>query len=100
MNPIVIASRYDVLPYAIQRLQQAGYQLVTVAECLGRAPYQSVGSPQTPDVSLPAKPSHRAHLAHLGLRIVDLALLNDPLGNAELKGPGPASTFLRFFSVK
>ncbi|KAF6758198.1 carbohydrate esterase family 4 protein [Ephemerocybe angulata] len=40
---------YDVLPYAIQKLKAAGYQLVTVAECLGKAPYQSVGSPQTPD---------------------------------------------------
>ncbi|KEP47598.1 carbohydrate esterase family 4 protein [Rhizoctonia solani 123E] len=42
---------YDVLPYAIQKLQAAGYRLVTVAECLGEQPYQSVGSPQTPDVS-------------------------------------------------
>ncbi|KAJ2913639.1 hypothetical protein MD484_g6782, partial [Candolleomyces efflorescens] len=70
---------YDVLPYAIQRLKQAGYQLVTVAECLGRQPYQSVGAPQTPDV-------------------IYLALLNDPLGNADLKGLGLASLFLHFFS--
>ncbi|CUA76241.1 hypothetical protein RSOLAG22IIIB_12144 [Rhizoctonia solani] len=42
---------YDVLPYAIQKLQAAGYKLVTVAECLGEQPYQSVGSPQTPDAS-------------------------------------------------
>ncbi|ELU36172.1 hypothetical protein AG1IA_09798 [Rhizoctonia solani AG-1 IA] len=47
--------RYEVLPYAIQKLQAAGYRygwhyrLVTVAECLGEQPYQSVGSPQTPD---------------------------------------------------
>ncbi|KAJ2922538.1 hypothetical protein H1R20_g14558, partial [Candolleomyces eurysporus] len=40
---------YDVLPYAIQKLKAAGYQLVTVAECLGRAPYQSVAAPGTPD---------------------------------------------------
>ncbi|KAJ7881104.1 carbohydrate esterase family 4 protein [Mycena olivaceomarginata] len=33
----------DVLPYAIKKLQAAGYKLVTVAECLGMAPYTSVG---------------------------------------------------------
>ncbi|KAK0205058.1 carbohydrate esterase family 4 protein [Desarmillaria ectypa] len=42
---------HQVLPYAIDRLQAAGYRLVTLAECLGEAPYQSVGSPGTPDVS-------------------------------------------------
>lgn len=31
--------RYDVLPYAIKSLQAAGYDLVTVAECLGIEPY-------------------------------------------------------------
>ncbi|KAG9081234.1 Carbohydrate esterase 4 protein, partial [Ceratobasidium sp. 392] len=36
---------HTVLPYAIEKLQAAGYQLVTVAECLGKQPYQSVGSP-------------------------------------------------------
>ncbi|KAJ8468381.1 hypothetical protein ONZ45_g17262 [Pleurotus djamor] len=36
-----------VIPYAIQRLQQAGYRLVTLAECLGQQPYQWVGTPQT-----------------------------------------------------
>ncbi|KAH6913514.1 chitin deacetylase [Coprinopsis sp. MPI-PUGE-AT-0042] len=41
----------NVLPYAIQRLQQAGYQLVTVAECLGQAPYQRVGAPKPRDGS-------------------------------------------------
>ncbi|KAH6913488.1 chitin deacetylase [Coprinopsis sp. MPI-PUGE-AT-0042] len=41
----------NVLPYAIQRLQQAGYRLVTVAECLGQNPYQWVGAPATPDGS-------------------------------------------------
>ncbi|KAK0194076.1 carbohydrate esterase family 4 protein [Armillaria mellea] len=35
---------YDVLPYAIERLQAAGYNLVTLAECLGESPYQSVGN--------------------------------------------------------
>ena len=39
------------MPYAIARLQAAGYRLVTLAECLGQAPYQFVGAPSTPDVS-------------------------------------------------
>ncbi|CEL53830.1 hypothetical protein RSOLAG1IB_06611 [Rhizoctonia solani AG-1 IB] len=42
---------HEVIPYAIQKLQAAGYKLVTLAECLGQQPYQSVGSPQTPDAS-------------------------------------------------
>lgn len=37
---------YDVLPYAVQQLKGAGYRLVTLAECLGVSPYQSVGAPQ------------------------------------------------------
>ena len=41
-----------MLPYAISKLQGAGYRLVTIAECLGLPAYQSVGSPQTPDVSI------------------------------------------------
>ncbi|KAJ8516272.1 hypothetical protein ONZ45_g6394 [Pleurotus djamor] len=40
-----------VLPYAIQRLQQAGYELVTLAECLGEEPYQWVGTPQVKDAT-------------------------------------------------
>ncbi|KAF8159616.1 carbohydrate esterase family 4 protein [Crassisporium funariophilum] len=39
------SSVYDVLPHAISQLKAKGYRLVTVAECLGRAPYQSVGAP-------------------------------------------------------
>lgn len=46
-----LSSRHQVLPYAIKRLQAAGYRLVTLAECLGQAPYQSVGTPSAPDVS-------------------------------------------------
>lgn len=38
---------HQVVPYAIQKLQAAGYKLVTVAECLGEQPYQSQGAPQT-----------------------------------------------------
>lgn len=40
----------DVLPHAIQTLQSAGYRLVTVAECVGEAPYSSVGQPQSKNV--------------------------------------------------
>jgi peptidoglycan/xylan/chitin deacetylase (PgdA/CDA1 family) len=37
-----------VLPYAIKKLQASGYELVTVAECLGMAPYHpQVTAPQT-----------------------------------------------------
>ncbi|CAA7264881.1 unnamed protein product [Cyclocybe aegerita] len=42
----------DVLPYAIQRLQSAGYRLVTLAECVGQPAYQSFTTPGTPDTYL------------------------------------------------
>lgn len=38
-------SAHEVIPYAIQKLKGAGYNLVTVAECLGMQPYQSVSAP-------------------------------------------------------
>jgi peptidoglycan/xylan/chitin deacetylase (PgdA/CDA1 family) len=41
------STAHDVLPYVIQKFQQAGYQLVTLAECLGQAPYQSTQAPTT-----------------------------------------------------
>jgi peptidoglycan/xylan/chitin deacetylase (PgdA/CDA1 family) len=40
---------HQVLPFAISKLQAAGYNLVTLAECLGQQPYQSVGTPGTKD---------------------------------------------------
>ncbi|KAF9037615.1 carbohydrate esterase family 4 protein [Panaeolus papilionaceus] len=40
-----------VLPEAIKALKGAGYRLVTVAECLGMQPYQSVAPPQARDAS-------------------------------------------------
>ena len=40
----------EVLPHAIKKLKDAGYRLVTVAECLGMEPYQSRWEPETPDV--------------------------------------------------
>ncbi|KAF9001487.1 carbohydrate esterase family 4 protein [Cyathus striatus] len=42
---------HQVLPYAIQKLQAAGYRLVSLAECVGLPAYQSVGTPGTPDSS-------------------------------------------------
>jgi hypothetical protein len=37
---------FEVLPYAISVLKKAGYQLVTLAECLGENPYQNIAAPQ------------------------------------------------------
>ncbi|KAJ7806991.1 hypothetical protein B0H14DRAFT_1541165 [Mycena olivaceomarginata] len=37
----------QLIPYAIQLFQSKGYNLVTMAECLGVAPYQAIGVPQT-----------------------------------------------------
>ncbi|THU85890.1 carbohydrate esterase family 4 protein [Dendrothele bispora CBS 962.96] len=42
---------HQVIPYAIEQLRNAGYNFATVADCLGLPAYQSIGSPQTPDVS-------------------------------------------------
>ena len=47
-----LPNRYDVLPFAIGVLQRAGYNLVTLADCVGQNPYQWVGPPQTPGVRL------------------------------------------------
>ncbi|PBK70017.1 carbohydrate esterase family 4 protein [Armillaria solidipes] len=41
-----------VLPHAIEVLKGAGYNLVTVAECLGLPPYLSVGNAGTKDVGI------------------------------------------------
>jgi len=38
---------HKVVPHAIKDLQSKGYKLVTVAECLGLEPYQSVSAPQS-----------------------------------------------------
>jgi peptidoglycan/xylan/chitin deacetylase (PgdA/CDA1 family) len=38
---------HEVLPHAISVLKAKGYRLVTLAECLGKPAYQSVGSPQS-----------------------------------------------------
>lgn len=45
------STAHQVIPQVIQKLRAAGYNMVTVAECLGMQPYQSVGQPGTPDSS-------------------------------------------------
>ena len=50
---LTILNRYEVLPFAIGVLHNAGYNLVTVAECVGQSPYQWVANPQTPGVRSP-----------------------------------------------
>ncbi|KAJ3493926.1 hypothetical protein NLJ89_g10913 [Agrocybe chaxingu] len=45
------SSARDVLPYAIQQLQDSGYRLVTLAECLGKDPYLSQGTTKDKDDS-------------------------------------------------
>lgn len=40
-----------VLPHAIEVLQGAGYSLATVAECLGLAPYSSIGEAGAKDAT-------------------------------------------------
>ena len=42
---------HQVLQYAITKLKAAGYRLVTVSECTGLPPYQSVQAPGVRDVS-------------------------------------------------
>ncbi|KAF9531740.1 carbohydrate esterase family 4 protein [Crepidotus variabilis] len=37
---------YDVLPHAIQVLKAKGYNLVSVADCVGKPKYQYVGAPE------------------------------------------------------
>ncbi|KAF5350473.1 hypothetical protein D9756_008495 [Leucocoprinus leucothites] len=45
------SSAETVLPAVIQKLQAAGYQLVTVADCLGMNPYKAVGVPYARDAT-------------------------------------------------
>ncbi|KAF4594305.1 Carbohydrate esterase 4 protein [Pleurotus pulmonarius] len=47
----IVTTSQDVIPHAIQKLKAAGYNLVTLAECLGQEPYQWVGAPQVKDAS-------------------------------------------------
>ena len=69
-SSLLIFSRHNVLPHALEALTNAGYRLVTVAECLGVDAYNStftpffnilylltrclgVGSPSERDVRMP-----------------------------------------------
>ncbi|KAF7424024.1 Carbohydrate esterase 4 protein [Pleurotus ostreatus] len=71
----IVTTSQQVIPYAIQKLQAAGYRLVTLAECLGQQPYQWVGTPQTKDSSWTVLKARCApspfildNLEHFGLR--------------------------------
>ncbi|KAF8150211.1 carbohydrate esterase family 4 protein [Crassisporium funariophilum] len=44
-------SAREVLPYAIHKLQGAGYRLVSLSECLNTSPYIEIGSPAVRDGS-------------------------------------------------
>jgi len=44
-----VTTMTDVLPYYIQKLQQAGYRLVSLAECTGKPAYQWTSAPQARD---------------------------------------------------
>jgi hypothetical protein len=53
---VFLGYRDQILPFAITALKNAGYSLVTVAECLGMEPYQngitSLPEPQLVNVGL------------------------------------------------
>ncbi|KAK1228236.1 hypothetical protein PQX77_008748 [Marasmius sp. AFHP31] len=42
------STAHQVIPQVVDWLKTAGYNMVTVAECLGMEPYQSVEEPGTP----------------------------------------------------
>lgn len=41
----------NVIPYALKKIKEKGYKMVTVAQCLGKEPYQTVTEPSTRDES-------------------------------------------------
>jgi len=74
---------HQVLPYAISVLQEAGYKLVTVAECLGGLDtYRKVSEPQKPDVSP----------FNCSLLMLLTYLLQSLIGTAKYTGIGIFST--------
>ncbi|KAJ7447134.1 hypothetical protein B0H11DRAFT_1745275, partial [Mycena galericulata] len=78
---------HQVLPYAIEVLQRAGYKLVTLATCLGLPAYHSVGKPGTPDIcSYP-----QSHLC------ISLTLSARLLGPAERVLRPPYTPFIACF---
>ncbi|KAJ1302871.1 hypothetical protein OPQ81_003171 [Rhizoctonia solani] len=42
---------HKVIPYALQKIKEKGYKMVTVAQCLGMEPYQVITSPSSRDGS-------------------------------------------------
>jgi hypothetical protein len=52
-SSIIETTAHVVLPHAIKVLKAKGYKLVTVAECLGVKPYQSVSAPKSVSLVLP-----------------------------------------------
>ena len=72
--------RHQIVPYAIQKLQAAGYRLVTVAECLGIQAYKTVGSPGTPNVRSGASPltkilTYVANAVYLALLTIHIIII-------------------------
>ncbi|KAH8826095.1 carbohydrate esterase family 4 protein [Flagelloscypha sp. PMI_526] len=51
MHETVETTVHQVLPYIIPKIQAAGYQMVTLAECLGEQPYQFTQAPGVKDSS-------------------------------------------------
>ncbi|KAG0044677.1 Carbohydrate esterase 4 protein [Gryganskiella cystojenkinii] len=49
MYEVYNTTALNVLPYAIDIIKAAGYQLVTIAECTGNSPYLMVGLPSARD---------------------------------------------------
>lgn len=70
----------QVVPYAIKLLQSKGYQLVTVAECLGLQAYINVTTPETPEVasilfaSLPISTHSLSLTAFVGVLVTSFPL--------------------------
>ncbi|CAE6512100.1 unnamed protein product [Rhizoctonia solani] len=61
---------HEVIPYALKKIQEKGYRMVTVAECLGMEPYQAITSPSSRDVNLSPMPLSNdidAHYREAGL---------------------------------
>ncbi|KXN81195.1 Peptidoglycan-N-acetylglucosamine deacetylase [Leucoagaricus sp. SymC.cos] len=45
-----VTTMTEVVPYFVQKLQAAGYRLVSLSECTGLPAYQSISNPQARDV--------------------------------------------------
>ncbi|KAJ7908699.1 hypothetical protein B0H13DRAFT_1617304, partial [Mycena leptocephala] len=56
-----------LVPYAINLFQSKGYNLVTMAQCLGVDPYQAIGIAQQQSVSLPPPTALSSYLPYIVL---------------------------------